>query len=91
MKVIKEKLLSYLERKGLTAECFARAIGVGVSEIEKLLNGEAVDEPTARKFIYYLGADEAQHFIDWVAINKINPLACEGGEKRSDDDENDGI
>ena len=83
MKVKVKMLLSYLEKHGMTKEGLAEAIGISVAEIEKMFNGEAVDEPTARKFIYYLGADEAQNFIDWEAIGKKNPLACKG------DDENE--
>lgn len=70
----------------MTVTDFARLIDVDVTEIEKLLNGEAVDEPTARKFIYFFGADKAQHFIDWVAIGKINPLASENAKGASEND-----
>ena len=75
MKVKVEMLLSYLEKRGMTKERFAEETGISAAEIEKMLAGEAVDEPTARKFIYYLGADEAQQFIDWEAIGKKSPLA----------------
>ncbi|MBS5023012.1 MAG: hypothetical protein KH054_07620 [Firmicutes bacterium] len=50
-------------------------MGINAAEVEKLLNGETVDENTARRFIYYFGADNAAKFIDWAAIGKENPLA----------------
>ena len=77
MKVKSKMLTLYLMANGMTGAEFAREIGVGATEVEKMLNGEAVDEPTARKFIYYLGADEAQYFVDWEAIGKINPFAAD--------------
>lgn len=52
----------------------AREMGVTVAEVEKLLNGETVGEETARRFVYYFGADEAVKMIDWAAIGKENPL-----------------
>ena len=79
MKIKANMLLSLMEKKGLTKEGLAREMGVDVSEVEKLLNGEAVIEQTARKFIYYFGADEAQRFVDWEAIGKKNPLDGETG------------
>jgi len=54
------------------------AMGVDEKEIETLLRGEAVNEATARRFIYYLGADEAVSLIDWAAIGKQNPLTNKG-------------
>ena len=47
-------------------------------EVEKLLCGTAVNEETARRFIYYFGADNAAEYIDWAAIGKQNPLADKG-------------
>ena len=87
MKIKTEKLLALLENKGITGAELAAVIGVPAVEIEKMLNGEAVDVHTARKLIYYLGADAAQHYIDWDAIGKINPLANdgEGGENNDGD------
>lgn len=49
----KEKLRSYLESENLTAQDFARRLGVEQSEADKLLSGERVGYDTARKFIYY--------------------------------------
>ena len=86
VKVKVAMLLSYLEKRGMTKERFADETGISAAEIEKMLAGEAVDEPTARKFIYYLGADEAQHFVDWEAIGKINPLAS-GADNKGGGDE----
>ena len=48
---------------------------------EKLLSGEAVSKKTALEFIEYFGADKAQELIDWDAIGKQNPLACEADEE----------
>ena len=52
----------------------AREMLVDEKEIKKLLCGEAVNEATARRFIYYFGVDEAVKMIDWAAIGKINPF-----------------
>ena len=81
MKIKTKMLAAYLESKGMTGAAFAREIGVDPAEVEKMLNGEPVDEPTARKFIFHLGADDAQHFIDWDAIGKVNPLANDTDDK----------
>lgn len=56
----------------------AREMGVAVGEVEKLLDGTAVGEETARRFIYYFGADNAAEYIDWAAIGKQNPFADKG-------------
>ncbi len=75
MKIKKELLQAFLDKHGITTAILAREMGVAVSEIDKLLNGETVDEKTARQFIYYFGADEAVKMIDWAAIGKQNPFA----------------
>ena len=74
MKIKKELLQAFLDNHNITAAILAREMGVAVWEIETLLNGDAVDEKTARQFIYYFGADEAARLIDWAASGKINPL-----------------
>lgn len=48
----------------------------------KLLGGTAVGEETARRFIYYFGADNAAEYIDWAAIGKQNPLAGKDNETK---------
>lgn len=78
MKVRKERLQNYLDEHDITAAELARDMGVNEKEIETLLRGEAVNEATARRFIYYFGADEAVKMIDWAAIGKQNPLADKG-------------
>lgn len=75
MKVKKELLQNYLDEHELTAAMLARNMCVNAEEVEKLLNGKTVNEETARRFIYYFGADNAAKFIDWAAIGKENPLA----------------
>ena len=74
MKVKKEQLQNYLDKRGISAATLAREFGVDEKEVETLLRGEAVNEATARCFIYYFGADEAVKMIDWAAIGKQNPL-----------------
>ena len=74
MKVKKEQLQNYLDKRGISAAVLARELGVDEKEVETLLRGEAVNEATARCFIYYFGADEAVKMIDWAAIGKQNPL-----------------
>lgn len=78
MKVKTELLQDYLDEHELTAAILARNMGVNTAEVEKLLCGTAVNEETARRFIYYFGADNAAEYIDWAAIGKQNPLADKG-------------
>ena len=78
MIVKKELLQAYLCKHGITAATLAREMGIDEKEVETLLNGGAVNEATARRFIYYLGADEAVKLIDWAAIGKQNPLSDKG-------------
>lgn len=74
--IIKKELLQhYLSEQKMNAAILAKNMGVTAAEIEQLLNGLAVGEETARRFIYYFGADDAAKFIDWSAIGKQNPLA----------------
>lgn len=78
MKVKTELLQAFLDKYGITAAILAREMGVTVAEVEKLLSGTAVGEETARRFIYYFGADEAVKMIDWAAIGKQNPFTDKG-------------
>ena len=78
MIVKKEKLQAYFDKQEMTAATLARETGVDENEIKTLLNGGAVNEATARRFIYHLGADEAGKLIDWAAIGKQNPLSDKG-------------
>ena len=73
MKIRKELLQAFLDKYGITAALLAREMYVDEKEIKTLLEGGAVDEETARKFIYYFGADEAVKMIDWAAIGKPVP------------------
>ena len=77
--IIRKKLLqAFLDKYGITAATFARELGVDEKEVETLLLGEAVNEATARRFIYYLGADEAVKMIDWAAMGKQVPNIGKG-------------
>ena len=78
MKVKTELLQAFMQKYELSAAILAREMGVTVAEVEKLLSGTAVNEETARRFIYYFGADEAVKMVDWAAIGKQNPLADKG-------------
>ena len=78
MKVKTELLQAFLDKYGITEAILAREMGVAVAEVEKLLGGTAVGEETARRFIYYFGADEAVKMIDWAAIGKQNPFTDKG-------------
>lgn len=80
MIVKKEKLQAYLDERNLTRAEFAKKLGVEVSEVDKMLAGEPVGYDTARKFIYYLKAESAQHYVDWKAIGVENPLAEENSD-----------
>ena len=78
MKVRTELLQAFMQKYELSAAILAREMGVTVAEVEKLLSGTAVGEETARRFIYYFGADEAVKMIDWAAIGKQNPFTDKG-------------
>lgn len=78
MKVKTELLQAFMQKYELSAAILAREMGVTVGEVEKLLCGTAVNEETARRFIYYFGADEAVKMIDWAAIGKQNPFKDKG-------------
>ena len=78
MKIKKELLQAFMQKYELSAALLAREMGVAVGEVEKLLGGTAVGEETARRFIYYFGADEAVKMIDWAAIGKQNPFTDKG-------------
>ena len=73
MKIKQELLQAFLDKYGITAAMLAREIGVDEREIQTLLDGGAVNEATARKFIYNFGADEAMKMIDWAALGKEIP------------------
>lgn len=78
MIVKKELLQAFLDKYGITAAILAREMHVSESEVKTLLDGGAVNEETARKFIYYFGADEAVKMIDWAALGKQVPNIGEG-------------
>ena len=78
MKVKTELLQAFMQKYELSAAILAREMGVAVAEVKKLLSGTAVGEETARRFIYYFGADEAVKMIDWAAIGKENPFTDKG-------------
>lgn len=78
MKVRKELLQAFLDKYGITAAILAREMHVDEQEIKTLLDGGAVNEATARKFIYYFGADEAVKMIDWAALGKQVPNIGKG-------------
>ena len=78
MKVKTELLQAFMQKYELSAAILAREMGVAVGEVEKLLDGTAVGEETARRFIYYFGTDEAVKMIDWAAIGKENPFTDKG-------------
>ena len=89
MKVKRELLLKYLKKNGMSAADLAHQMGVSLAEVEKMLSGETVGVNTARKFIRYFTADEAQRLIDWEAIGKENPLACEADYLPADNEQPD--
>ena len=78
MIVKKELLQAFLDKYGITAGMLAREIGTSEREIQTLLDGGAVNEATAQKFIYYFGADEAIKMIDWAALGKEIPNIGKG-------------
>ena len=78
MKVKTELLQAFMQKYELSAAILAREMGVTVADVEKLFSGTAVGEETARRFIYYFGADEAVKMIDWAAIGKQNPFTDKG-------------
>lgn len=78
MKIRKELLQAFLDKYGITAAILAREMHTDEQEIKTLLDGGAVNEATARKFIYYFGADEAVKMIDWAALGKEIPNIGKG-------------
>lgn len=78
MKIKKELLQAFLDKYGINAAILARDMQVDEKDINELLEGGAVNEATARKFIYYFGAAEAVKMIDWAAIGKPVPNIGEG-------------
>lgn len=78
MKIRKELLQAFLDKYGITAAILAREMHTDEQEIKTLLDGGAVNEATARKFIYYFGADEAVKMIDWAAMGKQIPNIGKG-------------
>ncbi len=78
MIIKKELLQAFLDKYGITAAMLAREIGINEREIQTLLDGGAVNEQTARKFIYYFGADEAIKMINWAALGKEIPNIGKG-------------
>lgn len=73
--IVKGKRLSkLLQERKMTRQAFADKLGVEVTEVDKMLSGEAVGYETARKFVYFLTANCAQYYIDWQAMGKKNPL-----------------
>jgi|GEM_PF-1595348 len=75
MKVKRHLLIGFLKKNKMTQAELARKIGISTTEVNNMLDGKAVDINTARKFIHFFGADEAQRMIDWETIGKKNPLA----------------
>ena len=78
MKIKKELLQAFLDKYGITAAILAGEVGDKGGEVEKRVGGTAVNEETARRFIYYFGADNAAEYIDWAAIGKQNPFTDKG-------------
>ena len=78
MKIRKELLQAFLDKYGITAAILAREMHTDEQEIKTLLDGGAVNEATARKFICYFGADEAVKMIDWAAMGKQIPNIGKG-------------
>ena len=78
MKVKKELLQAFLDKYSISAKILAQEMCISQAEIEKLLNGETVSEETARRFVYYFGADESAKMIDWSAMGKENPFTEKG-------------
>lgn len=73
MKIKKEILQAFMTKYDISVATLADELNVEVSEIEKLLSGQSVDEITARKFICYFGVDEARELVDWQAMGKPKP------------------
>lgn len=78
MIVKKELLQAFLDKYSISAKILAQEMCISQAEIEKLLNGETVSEETARRFVYYFGADESAKMIDWSAMGKENPFTEKG-------------
>jgi len=86
MKINEKKLRQILDDYVMSGAELARDMGVDVSEVEKMLNGETVGKSTAKKFIAYFGATKAGRLFDWDALGKNNPLADEPDDGADDTD-----
>lgn len=75
MKIKTKLLLAYLDERKLSVSDLANEMKIDVTELERLLNGEAADKKIARRFIYHFGASKARRFVDWEAIGKKDPFA----------------
>lgn len=73
MRIKTQLLQAYIEKHRLSVDVLANEMGISVTEVEKLLSGEAVGEKTAEMFVDYFGAEEARKFVDWDAIGKKDP------------------
>jgi len=80
MKVKVKLLQNFLDRAAMTAADLAREIGLIAPEIETLLRGEAVGRTTAAAVVDYFGVDYSTYLIDWDAMGRPDPLACEADE-----------
>ena len=77
MKVKRKLLRAFMKQNRITAEGLARRVEIPLSEVKKLLKGKAVDEAVSLKFIVYFGAGVTEWLIDWEAIGRQDPFACE--------------
>jgi len=74
MKILTEKLRQYLKERNISHSEFAEILGVNDSDLTKILNEDSqLDYETAKKFVYKLGAYEANKFIDWEGMHIEQP------------------
>ena len=74
MKIKPDELQKELQKLKMKPQDLADDLEVDVKEIEKLLNGEAVEYRTACLFVDYWGANLASQMIDWQTMGIENPL-----------------
>ena len=63
MKIKTNVLERYLRHTQMTRTELARLMGVEAAEVDKMLDGRALGEDTARRFIRYFSANKARRYV----------------------------
>lgn len=75
MYIYEDRLRKFLSNQNWSAQRFADELGVELSEVEKMLNGEYIGVDTSRKFIMYFKLPIVLTYIDFEKTGVENPFA----------------